>query len=88
MRKESLAGLLVSQHVEFSDNFKIRDEKSIKRIMSGLLKLLFPNKEFDKEDLKKIAEIALEYRQRIRDWLHKIDPGEFPREKLSIKVRA
>jgi len=87
MRKESLTGL-VSQHVEFSDNFKIRDEKSIKRIMSGLLKLLFPNKEFDKEDLKKIAEIALEYRQRIRDWLHKIDPGEFPREKLSIKVRA
>lgn len=86
MRKESLTGL-ISQHVELSDNFKIRDEKSLKRVTSGLLKLLFPNKEFDREELKKVVELALEYRQRIRDWLHKVDPGEFLKEKLSVKVK-
>jgi ATP-dependent Lon protease len=87
MRKESLAGL-VSQHVELSDNFKIRDEKSVKRIASGLLKLLFPNKTFDKKELEMIVNIALEYRQRIRDWLHMVDPGEFLKEKLAVKVKG
>ncbi|ABP51073.1 MULTISPECIES: BREX system Lon protease-like protein BrxL [Pyrobaculum] len=85
MRKESLSGL-VGRHVELSENFKIRDEKSFKRITSGLLKLLFPDKTFDKKELKTIAEFALEMRQRVRDWLHKIAPGEFPREILSVGV--
>jgi len=85
MRKESLTGL-VSQHIELSENFKIRDEKSVKRITSGLIKLLFPDKSFNREELRRVVELALEYRQRVRDWLHKIDPGEFPREKLYVKV--
>jgi ATP-dependent Lon protease len=85
MRKESL-GSLVPQHVELSDNFKIRDEKSFKRVASGLLKLLFPNKQFDDNELKLVIDMALEYRQRVRDWLHKIDPGEYPNEKLSVRI--
>jgi len=87
MRKESL-GSVVAQQVEFSDNFKIRDEKSVKKITSGLLKLLFPNGTFDKKDLETVANIALEYRQRVRDWLHKVSPGESPKEKLQVTVRA
>ena len=31
---------------------------------------------------------SLKYRQRVRDWLHKLSPGEFPQESLSVKVRA
>jgi len=85
MRKESLAGL-VGKHVELSENFKIRDEKSFKRLTSALIKLLFPNKSFDRSELKLIADIALELRQRVRDWLHKIAPGEFPKERLSIRI--
>jgi ATP-dependent Lon protease len=87
MRKETLANL-VSQHFELSENFKIRDEKAFKRIMSALIKLLFPNKSFGKDELMQIADTALESRQRVRDWLHRVDPGEFPNEKLSIKIKA
>jgi len=85
MRKESLSSL-VGRHVELSDNFKIRDEKSLKRISSGLIKLLFPNKSFSRSELKMVVEIALEFRQSVRDWLHKVAPGEFPKEQLSVKV--
>ena len=46
MRKETLTSL-VSQHMELSDNFKIRDEKSVKRVVSGLIKLLFPDGSFN-----------------------------------------
>ena len=85
MWKESPCSL-VSQLVELSDNFKIRDENSFKRVASGLLKLLFPYKQFDNNELKVVIDMALEYRQRVRDWLHKIDPGEYPNEKLTVKI--
>jgi ATP-dependent Lon protease len=87
MRKTSLTGE-VSKYVEFSSEFKIRDEKAIKRIMSGLIKLLFPDMQFDKSELELVANIALEYRQRIRDWLHLLSPGEYLKEKLSIKIKG
>ncbi|MEL9941012.1 MAG: BREX system Lon protease-like protein BrxL [Ignisphaera sp.] len=85
MRKESLVGL-VGKHIELSENFKIRDEKSFKKITSALIKLLFPHKSFNKSELKLVADAALEFRQRVRDWLHKIAPGEFPKERLNIRI--
>jgi ATP-dependent Lon protease len=87
MRKTSLTGE-VGKYVEFSSEFKIRDEKAVKRIMSGLIKLLFPDMQFDKSELELVANIALEYRQRIRDWLHLLSPGEYLKEKLSIKIKG
>jgi len=87
MRKVPLASE-VGNYVEFSSEFKIRDEKALKRIMSGLIKLLFPHEQFDNSELKQVADLALEYRQRVRDWLHKLSPGEFPLERLSVKVRG
>jgi ATP-dependent Lon protease len=87
MRKFSLASE-VGEHVEFSSEFKIRDEKAVKRIMSGIIKLLFPDEQFDNSELKLVADLALEYRQRVRDWLHLLSPGEFPEEGLSVKVRG
>jgi ATP-dependent Lon protease len=87
LRKESLS-LSISKHLEFSENFKIRDEKSVKKITSGLVKILFPDESFNKNELKRIVELAVEYRQIIRDWLHKVDPGEFPKERLVVTVRS
>jgi ATP-dependent Lon protease len=55
-------------------------------VSGGLLKLLFPIKQFDNNELRLVIDMALEYRQRVRDWLHKIDPGEYPKEKLTVKI--
>jgi len=85
MRKEPLAGL-VGKHAELSENFKIRDENSFKKITSALIKLLFPDKTFSKDEFKLVADTAIELRQRVRDWLHKIAPGEFPNEELKIVI--
>jgi ATP-dependent Lon protease len=56
--------------------------------MSGLMKLLFPNMQFDKNELESVARLALEYRQRVRDWLHILSPGEYLKEKLNIEVKG
>ena len=60
----------------------------MKKIASGLVKLLFPDKTFDMSELRRVVDVAVEYRQRVRDWLHKVDPGEFPKEKLVVAVRG
>ncbi|MEM3504595.1 MAG: BREX system Lon protease-like protein BrxL, partial [Archaeoglobaceae archaeon] len=84
LRKESLVGE-VSRHVELIGNLTIRDEKAVKKIVSAFMKLLFPTMEFDKKELEIVVQHAVELRQRVRDWLHKLSPGEFPKGNLSFK---
>jgi len=67
-------------------NITIRDEIGIYRLAAGLTKILFPNKQFNKDDLIKIIDIAVEYRQKISDLLHKMAPGEFERKKITYSI--
>lgn len=86
IRKDTMQGM-VKDFVELSNNFTIRDEKALKRVASGMLKLLFPDGNIDRGDLQYVMDIVLEFRQRIRDWLFKIAPGEFSNDKLSIRIK-
>ncbi|MEM4936332.1 MAG: BREX system Lon protease-like protein BrxL [Sulfolobales archaeon] len=87
LRKESLLGE-VGKHVELLGNVTIRDERAVKKIVSAFMKLLFPDLEFDKKELQAVVQHAVELRQRVRDWLHKLSPGEFPRETISFRLRG
>ncbi len=69
------------------ENVTIRDEKSIFRFASGLAKILFPNKEINKDGLKLILDIAVEYRQKIADLLHRMAPGEYEKKKIEYKIK-
>jgi len=81
LRKNTEFYYLVSKRVELS-NVTGRDERAIKRLASGILKLIAPHKEVDDVELKMALDIAVEYRQRVADWLHFIRPGEFERKKI------
>ena len=85
MRKESLVAE-ISKHLELSANATIRDEKAVKRLLSGFIKVLFPNLEFDNTELKAVTEFVVAMRQRVRDWLHKLSPGEFLKDYLEFKI--
>jgi predicted ATP-dependent Lon-type protease len=61
--------------------------QAVKRIASGLLKLLNPNENIDKNELKTIMDIAVEYRKRVNDWLHILAPGEFPKKELGYIIK-
>ena len=77
----------ITRFIEFSENFTIRDERAVKKIASGLIKLLFPYGEWDNKEIKIIMDVAIEYRQRVREWLHILSPGEYPKEKLRYRDR-
>jgi len=78
----------INDHIEVVGTDKFRDEIAIKRIASGLLKLLCPHGEFTKDDLRLVMNIAIEYRQRIADWLHYMAPGEYDLIKLTYEFKG
>lgn len=78
---------LIRSMVELS-NVTIRDEIGVYRLASGLTKILFPNKQFDKEDLKMIMDFVIELRQKIADLLHRMAPGEFERKKIEYSIKS
>jgi ATP-dependent Lon protease len=63
---------IIDQNVTLK-NVTIRDEKSVKKLTSGLLKLLFPKKDessFSPEEIKLCIQAAIGYRQRVIDQRH------------------
>jgi ATP-dependent Lon protease len=55
---------LIDQFLDL-ENANIRDEKGIKAIAGGLLKLLFPDGSFTPAEVRMCVEKAIEYRQRV-----------------------
>jgi len=66
-------------------DFDIRDEKSIKKIGSGLIKILFPHGRINNEELVICLNLAIKYRQIVIDQLHIMDP-EFRKKKLAYEL--
>lgn len=79
---------LVSDLFEFEGAYTIRDENAVRKLLSGILKVLYPHGEFDKSELREIAEVAVELRQRIVNILSDMSPNEFPEKRLGIRVRG
>jgi len=58
-------------------NASQRDSVAIKRTFSGLAKLLFPENEMTKEDIKKLLKYACECRKRVKYNLRRMLPHEY-----------
>lgn len=65
-----------------------RDQRAIMKTASGLVKLLYPDGKLTDEELAEVLLIACEYRQRVREQLHLMAPGEYDRVKLGIKLTS
>jgi len=63
-----------------------RDQRAILKVAAGLLKLLFPNGAVTDDELAEILTVACELRQRVRDQLHLMAPGEYDQVKLAAKL--
>ncbi len=65
-----------------SPRVTIRDEKAIKKVASGMLKLLCPDrKNCSEEDLSIAMKVAVDSRQRVNSLLSFVSPQEFSLEK-------
>ncbi len=75
----------ISSHIELQ-NADIRDEKSIIRLVCGLVKILFPNDIWTEKDLELCLSLAIQYRQQVINQLHIIDAEEFKKKKIEGSI--
>ena len=76
LRKEQYGNAL-DRWFRLGKNLNQRDTIAVRRTVDGLLKLVYPNGEFTKEELAEILEIALEMRRRVKEQLKKLGGMEF-----------
>jgi ATP-dependent Lon protease len=76
MRKRSFSDA-IDRYFKLGNNLKQRDVQAVRKTVSGLLKLLFPDGSFTKEDVQEVLTYALRVRRRIKEQLKKIGGMEF-----------
>jgi len=76
MRKTTFADS-IDKYFRLGNNLNQRDTIAVRKTVSGLLKLLYPNGEFGKEAVESCLKYALEVRRRVKEQLKKIGGMEF-----------
>ncbi|OBW61879.1 BREX system Lon protease-like protein BrxL [Dehalococcoides mccartyi] len=78
----------VVDHVKSTHGISGRDQRAIMKTASGLLKLVHPDGKVSDEELEDILSLSCELRQRVRDQLHLIAPGEYDRISLGGIIKS
>jgi len=65
-----------------------RDVRAIHKTLSGLLKLMYPHGEATDVQLEELLLLAIEGRQRVRNQLHLMAPGEYSPVKIGARFIA
>lgn len=74
----------IDRYFNLGAHCNTRDTKAIRRTMSGLIKLIHPDGEFTKEELREYAQLALEGRRRVKEQLKKLAPYEYSKTSFSL----
>ena len=62
-----------TEYFTLSSDISTRDRDGINKTFSGLMKLLFPNGEAEKDEIEMLLTFAIEGRKRVKDQLMRID---------------
>jgi ATP-dependent Lon protease len=72
----------IVDHTKGTHGISGRDQRAVMKTTSALLKLLHPDGKITDEELEDIISLSCELRQRVRNQLHLIAPGEYDRISL------
>lgn len=70
-------GDALDKYFKLGKNLNQRDVIAVRKTVSGLIKLVYPDGEYTKEELEEVLKIALEMRRRVKEQLKKIGGMEF-----------
>ena len=76
LRKEQYGDAL-DKHFRLGKNLNQRDTIAVRKIVGGMIKLLYPDGDFTKDQLEEILKFALEMRRRVKEQLKKLGGMEF-----------
>ena len=76
LRKEQ-HGDALDRYYHLGKNLNQRDTIAVRKMVGGLVKLVYPNGVYEKNDLEEILQISLEMRRRVKEQLKKLGGMEF-----------
>lgn len=76
LRKEQYGDAL-DKYFKLGKNLNQRDTIAVRKMVGGLVKLIYPNGEYTKKEIEEILRFALEMRRRVKEQLKKLGGMEF-----------
>lgn len=76
LRKEQYGDVL-DKYFRLGKNLNQRDTIAVRKMVGGLVKLIYPNGKYTKDEIEEILKIALEMRRRVKEQLKKLGGMEF-----------
>ena len=76
LRKEQ-HGDELDRYFRLGKNLNQRDTIAVRKMVGGLVKLLYPDGAYEKQDMEEILRFALEMRRRVKEQLKKLGGMEF-----------
>jgi ATP-dependent Lon protease len=76
MRKHNFTEI-IDRHFSLGTHLNARDRKAVRKTVSGLMKILYPNGEVTRDELAEVLEFALEGRRRVKEQLKKMGSFEY-----------
>ncbi len=83
LRKQNFTEI-IDRHFSLGSHLNARDVKAVRKTVSGLVKLLYPDGELTKEELQELLELALEGRRRVKEQLKKMGSFEYHQTSFSL----
>lgn len=77
----------IDDEFAFGDHLSARDEKAVRKTVSGLLKILHPHGEWTRAELREYLEFALEGRRRVKEQLKKLAAHDYAKTAFSYIER-
>ncbi|MBA1434654.1 protease Lon-related BREX system protein BrxL [Lactobacillus bombi] len=82
LRKQSY-GDAFDKYFTLGNQFNQRDNIAVRKTVSGLIKLIFPDGHFQKDDVESILKLSIEMRRRVKEQLKRMNKEEFSEVELS-----
>lgn len=76
---------LVDKHFSFGDHLNARDVKAVRKTVSGMVKLVYPEGNATKDEMAELLGLALESRRRVKEQLKKIGAFEYHQTSFSYR---
>ncbi len=86
LRKQSFVRAIDSEF-GLGSHLSARDEKAVRKTVSGLLKILHPHGEWTRAELREYLEFALEGRRRVKEQLKKLAAHDYAKTAFSYVER-
>ena len=87
LRKHNFTESL-DRHFTLGSHLNTRDQKAVRKTVSGLMKIVYPHGETSQEELAELVELAVEGRRRVKEQLKKMGSFEYHETSFSYTDKA